>query len=198
MPRITAEILVRAELRQLASQRLPDGQAVGYEDVGLYVGFASTPGGQGEGVMSMLRITFSDRDPLFHVTKKLQDQQVQSAAAVHFIGPDRSLDPPRLTHASFPFRPAEKRPGPWRTVEYEVTPAGVTPRWSPDARPPAPIAPQVPLDAVAEYAAPQGRVGKVFPGVRLPAWTPRAPLGLYCHSSALAARNVVVIPLPAR
>jgi serine/threonine-protein kinase len=186
--------IVRAEVRYLNG---PGAQPAGGH-VGLYVGFAHTPNGRGESAITILRLTYSDYDPEFIRTGELQPQVARSAAAVCFTGPARPRMFPMTAHAAPLYVPAKQRPGPWRVVEYEIDGRNLTPRWqSQKTGKMVDMAPRV-LDAAGEYAVTQQKVDEEWPnaGVRVPAWNPRTPLGVFCDSAAVSVRKLVIVPLP--
>jgi hypothetical protein len=96
-----------------------------------------------------------------------------------------------------PFEPADTigRPGPWRTLAVDVSPAGVEALWSPEGGA---------LEAVQEASAGTLRryvaSRKKFP-VAMPEvpteFRPRSGLGLYVYGGKASFRRVVVQPLTA-
>ncbi len=190
---------VRAEIRQVES-RAEIGGAIpaGEGEVGLYVGYALTPDGVGGEFTTLLALGFADRDPVLNRNGEVDPQKVKASAVVYFSGPNlRPADAP-VEVASRRFMPAVNRPGEWRTVEFHVTAGGFTPRWSPDGTEPTPLNGPLVKPASVEYALTQPLLDMAFPrrGLKVPNWTPRAPLGLFAHSSALAVKNVVITPDP--
>lgn len=185
--------VVRAEVRYLNGS----GAQPGGGHVGLYVGFAHTPNGRGEGVITLLRLTYSDSDPDFIRTGVHQPQVARSASAACFTGPARPRMFPMTAHGMVRYLPAEQRPGPWRAVEYEIDGRNLTPRWqSQKTGKMVDMAPRV-LDAAGEYAVTQQKVDEEWPnaGARVPAWNPRRPLGVFCDSAAVSVRKLVIVPL---
>jgi hypothetical protein len=97
--------------------------------------------------------------------------------------------------AQLQFTPNVTRPGPWRTLEVEVTPTEVRPRWlAKDGKTMKSLVGIPPLDPRHQFATLQDDLNTYHPqsGITLPAWNSRRGLGIVVTASAVNVRNVTV------
>ncbi|MBP3959387.1 serine/threonine protein kinase [Gemmata sp. G18] len=181
---------IRAELSQADVTRTPDGllpQGGGHE-IGLYFGRQTAPGANGLQSQIAFLIRF---DELLRDHAELVRLSVpRSRATTPGIGLE-SL-------ASVPFDSAKQVPSPWRTIEIDVTQAGIEARWiQPDGAKSA--FRTVPLaEARAKYSKTHEELDKLIPGngITYPAWNARAPIGIWAYRSVVTVRNVTLTPIP--
>jgi hypothetical protein len=182
---------VRAELRQVTKvsdeidPRLPST----FPSVGLVVGYVRLPVGDEKFVHALVSSQYYESDPVGRpflppqadvVTQLVYDERFRNGGAHHggrFI----------------PLNPAEPGERPWRTLEVDVTPTGVTARH--DGGSVTLTADEIRRDqALLEHRVRTSRPGGV--DVTLPEWQPRLPLGLWVRNSHVTVRSVTVEPLP--
>ena len=199
---------VTAELRQV--------QIVGVDNpnnppttpdsfVGLYLADAPLAGPNGATAYHLININFHDYD--WHAVMGLRPPTpgtIQFQDALIAFHPDRTPSS-TLQLASHPFEQGTELPGLWRTVRFEVTPAGVQAFWLTDngmfvrferseqfeQKPRI-----VPVIAGRRNDYPD-RLNNLFPGagLTLPEWSPRMVVGLWCRKAGVAVRRCVVEPL---
>ncbi len=179
---------VSVEIRHLDSLAKAAGQPLSANHrVGLYFGYDSGPGPDGARVCTFSTLEFSDHqaDPKRPAYKSLLHRDTVLVDRPFTI---RSYD--RMAIAEAPYDKAVSLPGPWRRVEVELAPdwMGVTYDGQQFGG----------RDAAglrSRTEALQSLVSGYAPGVRLPAWSPRRPFGVWVFGSRVAVRNVVVTPL---
>jgi serine/threonine-protein kinase len=101
---------------------------------------------------------------------------------------------------TFPFAPAAKGPTPWRQIMLDVSPDGVDAYWRQDDGSLV-LAFRVSADTLATKVDGHNFSATQSPrlaGVRYPPmpWNPRGAFGVYGHNSAVAFRNVTLVPIP--
>lgn len=88
------------------------------------------------------------------------------------------------------------RPGPWRTIEIEVTENRVAVTFaSPDEKPRL-AAEWTGEKARTLYVQTQENLERVSPGAKVAPWAPERSLGLWCYRSAISVKNFTIEPLP--
>jgi hypothetical protein len=190
---------VTADLRLLRLRFPGDGSADHAPNsfVGLYFAQSTQVGMDGMPVHTFLAISFND-----YVEARAKKAGITRAAARAFkvaLVPQADADTIEITgNESRPIRfPGVELPGPWRRVRVEVTPHGVRMYWA--------ASPDAPFELLAEHTV--AEVDRLFseltanlqtqrPGLVIPDWKPRMPVGIWSRGSAVAVRNVVIEPLP--
>jgi hypothetical protein len=129
---------------------------------------------------------------------KVEPHQVSFQRMMFVRLADGSVRPAVDQFSALKFDPAVFRPGPWRTIEIDVTSTEMRARWLTEKRGLAPFPNRGPWNPVAEYAVHQTNLDRSFrgTGIVIPNWSPRMPLGIYASRSALSIRNVIISPLP--
>jgi len=190
---MTDRYRLRAELRQLdvngrsPDRRLPTG---GVYDFGLYFGRRSASGADGWQTETCLAVRLTE-------TPKESAGKAKLGRVLVIESPTRAAEvsESNVARASFPV--LENLPGPWRVIEIEVSPDGVRAQlgnldgiW-------VAFTPLEALTVRKYYEGPHPALDRLAPGhgVVPPLWTPRAALGGWTFSSAIAIRNMTVTPL---
>jgi hypothetical protein len=184
---------VRAELRQDLKTKHPVPDLPGREAaspfarVGLVIGHARVDAGDGAVAHALLLVGFREPDA---------GEPADSMGVTDYAMLDEPLRPPVGSHhfgTEIPFPPAEGDEPPWRVLEVEVRPTGITVRH--DGRSASRSVSDIHIcmsdrvDAITRE-----RTGKAALG--LPKWHPRLPLGVWVSESQLSVRNVIIEPLP--
>jgi hypothetical protein len=191
---MTDHYRIRAELCQLdvngrtQDGRLPTG---GIHDFGLYFGRQSLVGNNDWRAENCFVIQFGE------VVKTPGPSPARFDRIAIVESPKRAASVSSWRLADVSLAPGRTLPGPWRVIEVEVTPQNVR-AWigSLDSAP----------TAFAEQSA--AKLGKCFTerhsaldklnpnhGLVSPAWTGRAPFGIWSYCSSVAIRNVTLTPL---
>ena len=202
---MTDRYLVRAKLRFVEVKRRDGegGRTVGTTSAGVYFGRNTLVGNGGLIVHALFGVTFSDmprtppQSPPGQPPIKVPDNTVRFRAMLVQQRPDSTPSPSVVGGPWAVISPSDNLPGPWRTIEIEVTPDRVRARWEgPDGK----MADFADLsgDAVrASYADLRQKLDAAAPGhgVQLPDWAPRAPLGIWNLRSTIDVKDVSVTPL---
>jgi serine/threonine-protein kinase len=190
---------IRAEIRpvrSLAGGDRPDPRQ-DEGDVGVYFGHADLSAADPP-THAFFAVWFRDCDPLAPPAGPVQDQRAAVVNVLRTVDPLGRLTQHPTTFAACLFTPVAvaQRPGPWRTIEIDVTPGELRARWRDEKHKKElkGVPPLVPADQFAEI---QGKLNATRPGtaIVLPPWSPRLPLGIYARRSAVNVRNVTVAPL---
>ena len=182
---MTDSFRLRAELCHF------DTVGSGEYTIGLYFGRQSTLGNDGWRAEVCLNVEFSETPRVVPQAAARLDRLMVTES------PTSPPVPSTLGLLSAPFAQTGAAPGPWRTVEVEVTPRGVKAWLGPPGEKPVPFG-ELTADAVHRfYAARNQGLDALTPahGINLPAWNPRGAIGLWSVNSAVAVRNVIVSPL---
>jgi hypothetical protein len=190
---------VTADLR-LLRLRFPAEERADYSPnnfVGLYFAQSTQVASDGVPVHTFLAVSFNDF--LEERVKKAGIAKATARAFTVALIPKTDADTFELTaDASRPIRfSGVELPGPWRRIRVEVTPERVRLFWA--------ASPEAPFELLAEHTS--AEVDRLFaelnsnvhtqrPGLHIPDWKPRMPLGIWSRGSAVAVRNVVIEPLP--
>ncbi|QJW96978.1 hypothetical protein FTUN_4538 [Frigoriglobus tundricola] len=182
---MTDSYRLRAELCHL------DVVGPGGHSIGLYFGRQSAIGNDGWRAEVCLNVEFTETPKVAPLGSARLDQVMVTESPTHLPAPaTRGL-------LGAPFTQADALPGPWRTVEVEVSPRGVKAWLGLRGEKPVPFG-ELTADAVRRsFTASNESSDTVGPahGINLPAWTPRGAIGLWSINSAVAVRNLVVSPL---
>ncbi|HEY1188497.1 MAG TPA: serine/threonine-protein kinase [Gemmata sp.] len=186
---MTDRYRLRAELRHLQSKTGGDEVSA----LGVYFARSGLVGANGVRGQAFFAVTFSELPRL----KVPPGKCAQFRRAALIQQPHRNID---LAHGGIravPFAQADQMPGPWRPIEIQVTPDGVQAFW-PNAE--GQMVPFADLSAAAvraEYAKHEQKFAPLPAGhgLKVPAWRPRMPLGIWAHRAAVDVRNVVLTPL---
>jgi serine/threonine protein kinase len=189
--------VVRAEVQQIESRLLPAGGVPADEGgVGLCVGLARAADAPDAWGVCGFCLRFTDFDSGFQKTGVLKDQQARSESVALYPDRNRVVTRRHSAHNRTDFRPQTTRPGLWRGVEYEVNGNALIPRWRGEDgwRPLVTKRPAV--DAAAMYQSAPAIARLEWPAFPAVEWRPRSAVGIYCHSSSVAIRNITITPLP--
>jgi hypothetical protein len=186
---------VGAEIRQQDSWG-PNAQ------VGLFIGYNERPGPKGRPACSFLAVKCSNDLTSGQPARTPHPMATFDRLAVvpaPMPGRPALVSVSKYGLGGAAFRPDPADPAPWRWVGVEVTPATIRALWR--ETPTAPErtlaeipAAEVPLKDAGLEAHLDRRPG--LAGLRFAPWHPQQPIGIYCHNSVIAFRNVVLEPLP--
>jgi hypothetical protein len=194
---------VRADVRfarsKLPAEAAPGGEINGVTTAGVYFGYSASPGNAGATAHAMFVVGFDDsprrggaqgaeaRKSAVHLRRFIELQDPNGGKPVSV----------KSTLAYAHFDAAVALPGPWRTIEIEISSDGVQASW---------LRSNGTMDRFAaystdvirtEYAGLLQKLDLVSPnhGVLLPNWSPRMPLGIWNDRAAIDIRNVIVTPI---
>ncbi|WP_162672016.1 serine/threonine-protein kinase [Gemmata massiliana] len=192
---------IRAELSQADVIRTPDGRTrdPGGHEIGLYFGRQTALGDNDwrSQVAFLIKFTeFSRPTP-----PGFPPPGQEAARLVHVCvpkSPTVSPLPRYMGSASVPFTQANQTPGPWRTIEVDVTPAGIAARWIRPDNTEAQFRPLPIAEVQTKYSKPHEELNNLIPdnGIKYPAWNARGAIGVWGYRSVVAVRNVTLTPLP--
>lgn len=185
---------ISADLRHLDS-----GPAANDPAIGLYFGYVPHPEPDGAFSHAFYAVAFRE---VWEDSEVPEGNAMIRFREVTLAGPAGGLPNPRsATLAWQRFGVSPTHPGPWRTVEIEVTPGTIRVRWK--------LTPGGEFKEAADLVITRQPARKTFvdrlatkhdrlPKVRdlLPDWSPRAPLGIWTAQAGLTVRNVRLEPLP--
>ncbi|MCI0701992.1 MAG: serine/threonine protein kinase [Planctomycetia bacterium] len=186
--RIRAELAQRSVVGRGPDGKLPIG---GTYDLGLYFGRQSLVGNNGWRAECVFAIRFTE------VPKRNPER---FAALTRFVITESPTQGPVVAGAgcgSAAFVQADKLPGPWRTIEVEVTAGSIQAWWiNPDGSTSS-FGKLTPEQVQRAYTARHESLDKIAPGhgIVFPAWNPRSALGVWGRGSAVTVRNVTITPL---
>jgi serine/threonine-protein kinase len=165
--------------------------------VGLYLADERRTGADGTTFQPLLAITLNDLARV-GVAKAPQTHAALLRDALMSQRPEKPFHLDRKGIAQHLFTPSPGIPGPWRKLRLEITPDDIRARWG---NPDGTFTSFKPLESGFSVAARQTdlqqRMNAVAPGAAAPPWDPaRLTVGVLCHRSGLAVRNLTVEPIP--
>ncbi len=191
---------IRADLSQADVIRTSDGRSrsPGGHEVGLYFGRQTALGDNNwrSQIAFLVKFTeFSTPPP----PPGFPPPGPEGASLVHVClpkSPTVSFGLRYMGLASVPFTQANQTPGPWRTIEVDVTPAGIEARWIRSGDNTSRFRPLPIAEVQAKYSKPHEELNNLIPdnGIKYPAWNARGAIGVWGYRSVVAVRNVTLTP----
>jgi serine/threonine-protein kinase len=196
---MTDRYLVRAKIR-FVEHKLAGGPPQGAVSAGVYFARNTAAGNNGLIIHKLFAVTFNDlpRGP-----KEKPPADGSPERTVRFRGiylrqqPDNNPTPGTVGNKWAEINMPPNLPGPWRTIEIEVTHERVTVRWqAPDGKMTL-LANQSGDEIRSLWAELHGKLDKNVPnhGVEKSGWSPRAPIGIWNYRATIDVKDVSVTPL---
>jgi serine/threonine-protein kinase len=183
---------IRAELRQNQATGLaPGAQPRSTENtIGLYFSYAETPSATFQ-VHTFFSVRFNDYD---RHNKPPQEQPVRLEHNYLLQAPNLDAFPNPAMFGNHMFLPSAVRPGPWRIIEVDVSADQIAARWV-DGDKSYPLPTAASATSGAKYQQIQKDLAQMNPGIQIPEWRARMPLGIYAEAASVSVRNVTITPL---